>query len=211
MERKDLLRIGMYVGLAFLLIIIIVTIFHFTSNKDNVVIDLTQTETEEVPPFLNLTDQSETYIRELVKTKKEELQKVFENMTMYKLNDEEDETSELAVGQLFIDDLTPLVSTELMDEIMEHLTPVNPNEIIDSLFDVYTIDEDWLKEIKEHSAIAFDNVSEYKLYLLEATDTEIKSTITIIKCGKVCDIKEDYKFNLLLDEETNTWKVDLIK
>lgn len=211
MEKKDWLRIGMYIGLAFLIIIIIVTIFHFTNNKDNVVIDLTQTETEENPPFLNLTNQSETYLRELVKTKKEELQKIFDNMTMYNLNNEEDETSELAVGQLFVDDLTPLVTDDLLDEIMENLTKVNPDEIVDYAFDVYTIDEEWLNEIKEHSAIAGSNVTEYKLYLLEANDTTIKSTITIVKCAKVCDIKEDYNFSIVLDEDTNTWKVDKIR
>ena len=210
MEKKDLLRIGMYIGLAFLIIIIILTIFHFTGNKDNVVIDLTPTEDEPLP-FLNETDYSEAYLRDLVEEKRNNLQKVIDNMVMYNLNDEDEETSELAVSQLFLDDLKPLLADDLMDEVYDNLESVNPDEIIDVDFKVYKINDTWLEEIKNYSAIANNNVREYKLNLVEAHPEEIEAYITVVKCEKVCDIKEDYLLGLELDEETNTWKINKIR
>ena len=212
MEKKDWLKIGMYIGLAFLVVIIVLTIFHFTNNKDNIVFDLTQTEEKEEPELLNLTEYSEAYLRDLVSGKKEDLQKALDNMVMYKLNDDEAETSEIVVSELFIEDLRPLLSDELMSEVMDNLEAVDPNEIIDgNNIQVYRINNDWLNEIKTSSSVASEDVSEYKLSLIEATNDLIESKITVTKCQKVCDIKESYPFIIILDENTNTWKIDKIR
>ena len=238
MEKKDLLKIGMYVGLAFLLIIIVITIFHFTSNKDNVVIDLTPTEEEETKPLLNNTDYSEAYIRELVQDKKETLQGILENMLTYNLKkvedeevtdaedegvtdiegeevtsseEKEEEPKDLAVSEQFITDMEGILSSDLMDEVYENIALVTDADIENVNFNVYRIDEDWLNELKSFSAVAIDNIHEYKLNLKEANPDRITSTITIVKCEKVCDIKEEYPFEIILDEETNTWKVDKIR
>lgn len=214
MRKKKILTIAIAIVAIILLALVIMTTFNFQKEKTNVFEDLTN-EPEKETVFSNSSDMSEQDIRLLVEEKRITLKNIIENVKYYTLSEissnysKTDDEEYIGIDDNFLNDLSKLLTSELMDEIRNTLTMVEIDSNVLLETTVYKCSKTLFDNLSYDSAIAFNDVNDEQLILKSATNEKIEAIEKIKLCDEenpdVCERESEYE--LILVKENNEWKI----
>lgn len=208
MNKKEWLKIIVFVAVFVAFSIVIIRVVSFERKKDDVTIEtpiIDNTKKEEEITFENNSSLEESEIRKLVEEKRENLRQFFENTKFYKISEvsrdftSEEDDNYIVLDANFFADFKAMVTETIYNNYWEQFTKVNKRSDILVEEDLYVAKKGIFDDIYYESAIAINDVTEEKIVLGKATDKEIGAYINIKYCedDTTCVRDELYHFDLV--------------
>ena len=219
MHKKELKKIILSIIVIILFSLVLVTIFSFNKNSENIEFnDTNNTESEspkeEQETFINNSDIEEKDIRLLVEEKRLSLKEYLSHVTYYKLSEisanyqSSDDDSYIGIPESFFSGLKDLVTDELYNSYFSKCTLVETNNNPSIKENVYAAPINLFDETYTNSAVAVNDVNTEILLLKNATNEKIEAQEEI----KICSLDtnsctRDSIYSLVLEKENEIWKL----
>lgn len=214
--KKTLIAVGIIV----LFILIILTVFAFQHESEEVIIDDRSPEVEEEIVFENNSDYTEEEIRDITENLRESLRDLLSNIEYYKISEisstytTEEDKNYMVLPETFFTSLRGLVTEELYLIYWNQATPILPDEDLAIEETLYQVPMSIFDEVYSHSSIALVNsqipeyaITQEELILRNATNERIEATEKIKWCNESNICVRDDEYPLVIEQEENTWKI----
>lgn len=218
MHKKELKKVFLSIIVIILFSLVLVTIFSFNKNSENVEFNgANNTEEdslkEEQDTFTNNSDIEEKDIRLLVEEKRVALKEYLSNVKYYKLSDisanyQSSDDSYIGIPESFFSGLKDLVTYDLYNSYFSKCTLVKTNNNSFIKENIYAAPINLFDETYTNSAVAVNDVNTEILILKNATNERIEAKEEI----KICSIDtnsctRDSFYSLVLEKENEIWKI----
>jgi len=213
MNKKEWLNIGCILSVAILFILILLTAFNFTKEKENIFIDTPDQEVEH--NFINNSSMSEQEIRLLVENKREELKQLLANIEYYKISEvaegyqQSDDENYIVIKESFLNTFKSYVTEDFYQLYYNELTEITKRQDVLIEEKLFSGPSTLFDTLYVESAIAMKDVNEEILILVKANDQRIEAKENIRLCqendNKNCS--RDSKYSLVLEYIDDDWVI----
>lgn len=200
-------------ALLLLFIFVILVSFHFFQKEEKgeeTIIDPIVFPSDDELEFINSTTLSKEELESIVKLKKEELQSLFYDSYVYKLQDidktktDEEDEKYTVFDEQFLEKLNKLVTEEIYSTVFNKMTLLKN----DNNHTFYMMEKNAFDSIYLDSAIAKINVISTSFRLISASDDKINASVTNCK-DENCNSYESYPLELVLMNDD--WKINVFE
>ena len=218
MHKKELKKVFLSIIVIILFSLVLVTIFSFNKNSENIEFNGVNNTEEDSPKeeqdtFTNNSDIEEKDIRLLVEEKRLALKEYLSHVKYYKLSDistnyQSSDDSYIGIPESFFSGLKELVIDDLYNSYFSKCTLVETNNNPSIKENIYAAPIDLFDETYTNSAVAVNDVNTEILILKNATNERIEAKEEI----KICSIDtnsctRDSFYSLVLEKENEIWKI----
>ena len=200
-------------GIILLFILIILTIFQFQHESEEVTIDERNPAKEEELVFENNSDYTEEEIRTTTENLRQALKDLLTNIEYYKISEIsslytiEDDEKYMVLPETFFTNFRELATEEFYGTYWNQATPIVPDKDLAMMETLYQVPISIFDEIYSHSAIAVNDVNQEELILKNATNERIEASEKIMICDEETICARDDEYKLVLEKEEKTWKI----
>lgn len=200
-------------ALLLLFVFVILVSFHFFQKEEKgeeTIIDPIVFPSDDELEFINSTTLSKEELESIVKLKKEELQSLFYDSYVYKLQDidktktDEEDEKYTVFDEQFLEKLNKLVTEEIYSTVFNKMTLLKN----DNNHTFYMMEKNAFDSIYLDSAIAKINVTSTSFRLISASDDKINASVTNCK-DENCNSYESYPLELVLMNDD--WKINVFE
>lgn len=218
MHKKELKKIILSIIVIILFSLVLVTIFSFNKNSENIEFNGANNTEEDSPKeeqdtFTNNSDIEEKDIRLLVEEKRLALKEYLSHVKYYKLSDisanyQSSDDSYIGIPQSFFSGLKELVTDELYNSYFSKCTLVETNNNPSIKENIYASPINLFDETYTNSAVAVNDVNTEILILKNATNERVEAKEEIKICSADTNsCTRDSFYSLVLEKENEIWKI----